>query len=987
MSHLGPIYFDQPGWLLLLLLVVPVLLMALTSRGVLSRSKLWLSTALRILVVILITVALAQPSWRQPGQGVTATLIIDRSQSIPMALKKQVLESLENATQAGTEDRLPEDRLAVVTVAREAIIAALPHRNSMVTVGRDVSDLTATNLAEAVRVAHALMPDDTANRIVIASDGNETIDSVAAAARQASASQVPIDVLILPYEYGNEVVFESLVAEPIARQGQNVTLRMVLHSTSDANGMLSLKVNGQPVALSESADKQLPVSLKAGTNVYRATIPMMRAMPHRFEARFTPSDPSFDAVIQNNSQLAVTFVKGRGQILIIDDGQVETEHLSAVLREAGLEVTSRTPGGMGDLLDLIGFDAVVLAGMPRWAFSEEQDRALYRYVHDIGGGLIALGGPQAFGAGGWIGSHLSRALPVRLDPPAERQIMRGALALIMHSCEMPQGNYWGQRVAEAAISALSRLDMVGIIEQGFRAGGANSIQGAVWALPMQEVGDKQAAIAATRKLQLGDMQNFAPAMQLALRGLISVNAGQKHAIIISDGDPQPPPASLLAKYRQANVSVSTVLVGAHGNRQRDRNTMQSVANGTGGSFYPVTNLQALPSIFIKEAQLVSRSLIQEGRIFQPQAINLPGPTEGFSSVPSVGGYVLTAERVGLTQTPLFIKAEADDPLLAFWNFGLGRSLVFTSDLSGRWGSAWASWPEFNIFWEQCARWVMRPTAESNTLIRTRIEGEEAIVDLQALDDQGRAINHLQQQAMVIPPGSGEPIALTMDQVGPGRYQGQFKVSQAGHYLVNIVHANGTIPAAVCVPYSKEYRAIRHNEKLLRELAEQTGGRVMNFNKDGTLPAIFERAALEIPFTPTQMWDLLAILAAALFLVDVAIRRLAIDWEHFRAWWSSAIGQRTEGSAESVLAWKRARSQASGQSNRKGDKATSRTRFVKSESISKDVQRADPSERSKAGLEKPGSTVQDAKDDQSSHTARLLRIKRNMAPDDEGPESS
>jgi hypothetical protein len=379
MSHLGPIYFDQPGWLLLLLLVVPVLMMALTSRGALSRGKLWLSTALRILVVILITVALAQPSWRQPGQGVTATLIIDRSQSIPLALKKQVLESLENATQAGTEDRLPEDRLAVVTVAREAIIAALPHRNSMVTVGRDVSDLTATNLAEAVRVAHALMPDDTANRIVIASDGNETVDSVAAAARQASSAQVPIDVLILPYEYGNEVVFESLVTEPIARQGQNVTLRMVLHSTSDVSGMLSLQVNGQPVALSESADKKLPVSLKAGTNVYRATVPMVRAIPHRFEARFTPSDPSFDAVIQNNNQLAVTFVKGRGQILIIDDGQVETEHLSAVLREAGLDVTLRTPGGMGDLLDLIGFDAVVLAGLPRWAFSEEQDRALYRY--------------------------------------------------------------------------------------------------------------------------------------------------------------------------------------------------------------------------------------------------------------------------------------------------------------------------------------------------------------------------------------------------------------------------------------------------------------------------------------------------------------------------------------------------------------------------------------------------------------------------------
>jgi hypothetical protein len=164
--------------------------------------------------------------------------------------------------------------------------------------------------------------------------------------------------------------------------------------------------------------------------------------------------------------------------------------------------------------------------------------------------------------------------------------------------------------------------------------------------------DKTAAIDAAKKMVVGDMPDFGASMQLVINdkdGLMSVRAGQRHAIIISDGDPSPPSPALLQQYIDNKVTVTTVMVGGHGTAQ-DRSSMEGVAIKTGGRFYNVMNPKQLPQIFIKEAQLVSRSLIQEGDIYQPRVVSrLPGPIEGFSAVPQVSGYVLTAQRDGLAR--------------------------------------------------------------------------------------------------------------------------------------------------------------------------------------------------------------------------------------------------------------------------------------------------------------------------------------------------
>lgn len=986
-----PIRFDQPLWLLVLLLVIPVFFISRRSIGGLSRTKAYVTFAIRCLLIALLAIALAEPIWVKRGEGLTVIVLLDRSQSIPLPIKKGALDFLRQA--AEQKDRA-EDRLACITIAKDPSITALPDRMSAVTVGSDVADPTATNLASGVRLALAIKPNDTANRIVLASDGNETVDSVLAAAELARANNVPIDVLLLEYEYDNEVIFDQIVAPPRARQGQTADIKLVLHSQKPATGTIRLKLNDGYLDLNgPEAGDGLHIELNRGLTALPLTISLDESGPHQFEGVFIPDDPAADATERNNTAVAVTFVSGQGRVLVIDDGVAQSQYLLQALREAGITAELTSSGQVPEqLVFFTGYDAVILVNMPTYAFTREQDRMLHAYVHDLGGGLVMIGGDKSFGAGGWIDTEVAKALPVELNPPQTRQMPAGALALIMHSCEMAQGNFWGQKVAESAIKALSRLDYVGIVEFNW-GGAAGGIQGCAWAFPMQRLGDKTAALNATKTMTVGDMPAFGPSMQLALNGLMSVPAAQRHAIIISDGDPQPPPMSLLQKYIDNRVTITTVMVGGHGTLV-DKNRMQAVAGKTGGKFYDVKNPKQLPQIFIKEAQFVSRSLIQDGEVYHPAvASRLPGPAQGFVDLPAIDGYVLTAPREGLAQTPLVIPTtEGNDPLFAHWNYGLGRSIAYTSDVSSLWGSRWAGWARFRAFWEQAIRWAMRPSSPTNMSVSTQVDGDTAIVEIEALEADASFLNFLRTSAIVVSP-SAESRPLPLQQTGPGRYRGQFRTDEAGAYLVNIAFAGGSVDApeqgslqaAVTVPYAREFRAVKHNAALLRQLAENTGGRMLDAGDPETVD-LYYREGLDVARTPKPVWDFLAILATVLLLLDVAGRRIAISAQQVAAVAGRAVGRRGDVTTDALAAWKRTRAQVAHRREERKEKAgmTGRLKAARFEADEADAKlaidvgeevpadtRVKPARGDRARPEAPPET----EEAEGDYTSRLLRAKR------------
>ncbi len=905
------LYFSAPWWWLGGLLVIPVLWLGLRSLGSLGRGRKIAVLIFRSLLILVLVGLLARPNIAKRDRHLSLMIVLDRSLSVPGDLQKKALDYLQKAV----KHKPAGDKIAVIDVAERASISTLPstatliHKRNTTLTGRQ------SNLADGVQMAMAVTPPDTANRILLVSDGNQTEGDLKEAARIAAANGIPIDVLPLRYQYKHEVIFRRLAVPPHARRGQTIALRFILNSTSRASGKLYLKLNGKTVDLDPSSDKvAVDVQLKVGTNVKTVSLPVSDSGMYKFEAEFVPDNSDEDRIVQNNRVSGMTYVSGPGHVLVVDTGgksgagnMSPGRLLANVMQKGDINVHYCLADDFPqDLSELVGVDAIVLVNTDNSSFSYQQQEMMCRYVNDLGGGLVMTGGDKALGAGGWIGSPVARILPVDLEPPQKRQLPKGALVLIMHACEMPQGNLWGKRVAIAAVKTLSRLDYAGILSYSWNGGDAS------WVYPFSQVGNKNAVVTAIKKMQMGDMPDFRPHLQAAYNKLSKCNAAQKHIIIISDGDPQGPSLTLLNKMKQAGITCSGVAVNPHS--PVDVQSLIRIAQLTGGRFYNVRNPQMLPRIFIKEAQVVRRSLIVE-KTFKPSLVNsLTDITRGLGAVPRLDGYVLTGPREGLSQI-IYTSPEAD-PILAICQSGLGRCVVFTSSVDSRWASKWLRWSGFDSFWEQVVRWVAKPGQDSGCEVFTDVQGHNVSVSVQGTEVKGRQVGISDVEAVVVAPDISVH-RLQLRQNGPGLYKGNFEVGQSGSYILNLRYHKSGHPdrtynsqSVINVPFAPEFRDLSDNFPLLKKVANITGGRVIGANPDEA--NLFDYDKVKFPFTSRPLTKSLLLILIVVLLLDVAVRRIAVDFAAMYrrgVGWAARLRRSGRGAETDLQRLKKARSRA------------------------------------------------------------------------------
>jgi hypothetical protein len=222
-----------------------------------------------------------------------------------------------------------------------------------------------------------------------------------------------------------------------------------------------------------------------------------------------------------------------------------------------------------------------------------------------------------------------------------------------------------------------------------------------------------------------------------------------------------------------------------------------------------------------------------------------------------------------------MRTTKDDPLLAYWQYGLGTTMAFTSDAQPKWARRWMEWPDFNAFWAQAIRATMRQTSAQNIQMSVSSSGGHADLDVSAFDPFGAPINGMQAQVSVIGPDN-RPQALTLSQSGPGHYQAQFDASQTGAYLITAAQPAATADGkpsitrtGFSVAYPPEFQATGPNISLLEQIAKTTGGKILDH------PAAAFRPADRPGESVSDLWPTLLLAAAILFVLDIAVRRLAI----------------------------------------------------------------------------------------------------------------
>jgi hypothetical protein len=257
-----------------------------------------------------------------------------------------------------------------------------------------------------------------------------------------------------------------------------------------------------------------------------------------------------------------------------------------------------------------------------------------------------------------------------------------------------------------------------------------------------------------------------------------------------------------------------------------------------------------------------------------------------------------------------VPGEDLNPLLAQWQYGLGRVVAFTSDAgSGEnsWARDWVKDPDgmFTEFWGRVMDWSMRNVDEAGLSLQSRFENGK--VRLHLLDNRDkktraeRPLNSL--QATLTSPGNKDAKVVNLSPVSAGVYEAVVDAEGSGSYAVTV---SGTLDDATgakskplilardafSVPYSSEFSAVKSNEGLLDQVARETGGRLIDENELAKTDIFRHEQAPALNMQPIWFWLVFA--AGALLFFDVGIRRIAVDpesvWDRVKDGWSRLRGK-------------------------------------------------------------------------------------------------
>lgn len=916
----------------------------------------------RMILIGLVAMILADPRSVRTNKNRAVIFALDRSDSIGDG-------SVDNARDfilKAVSEKPQQDEAGLVTFGTNAGVELPPRVSFPLEAFNTKINRDGTNLEQALSLSAAMLPADKQGRIVLISDGTQTAGSASAILDDLKSKGISVDVLPIQYQYDKEVYLERLELPQNVKIGENYQAVVILYSLQDGEGKLTLFENNKEIYSED-------VKYAAGKNRFVIPIYFRTAGYYEYSATITPRNPEDDQITFNNNVLSTLFLEGEGRVLVVTDPNGEErdwENLVTSLKEEKLVVEEKSSLELSpDVVSYQNYDSIILVNVPADALDLTQQQALKSAVHDLGVGFLMVGGQNSFGPGGYQRTAIEELLPVSMDVTQKKVLPKGCLAIILHTCEFPDGNTWAKRITKQAIQVLSDQDEAGVLNYG--------ATGESWIFKPMPVKEISSMVQKINSAEPGDMPSFAGTMQLGFDELIKSDAATKHMIIISDGDPQPPPAALLKKYIDNSITVSMVAIFPH--RPEDVAIMRQVSTSTGGRFYFPEDPNELPSIFIKESKTIKRNLIHEKK-FTP-LVQMPSPIlKGIEGMLPLQGYVLTsikprAEQILVTQGEESKEEGGEiDPVLAKWRFGLGTTAAFTSDLGTKWGKEWLDWDKYRPFLKQLLLEIGRVRQQGFLRMNTHLDGGEGVV---LVEDFHPEESFLDLQ-MAVTDARGQVEVIPMKQIAPRRYQAKLPLWGKGRYLISVEGNGGgrteRINGSWIVSYSPEYLRFRSNPKVLEEIASRTGGKVLSAEPENS--GIFTDDRRERR-TTSPIFDWLLMTLVCLIPLDVAIRRIQIDWALIRSWF---LFRRKRGPATETLGSLLERKQAVGErlESRRGPVAPrEQTGTVFGQTPTTTTPRSAPKPKETGAPPPPPPPAGD------STTSKLLEMKRRRKQDEEG----
>ncbi len=805
--------------------------------------------SLRVVLMLILTLAIASPTVLSGMNRTTTIFLADISDSV-----KDRTGDMEAFIGEAAKHASNRDSTGVISFAGEARVIQMPGVNNGMLTLHDRLQSAGTDMEKPMILARSIMPENTAKRLVMLTDGKETGGNALETARLLKQLGYTLDVVPFVSELKAEVQMEEFSApkQVNAKERFDVTVKI----NSNTNTRATVRLYGNRTL---TAEKE--VDLYTGENLFTFTDMVEQGGMITYTAEVAADA---DTVYQNNQLSAFTEVSDRPRILLVERGRTG-ENLVRYIEEYA-QITRAQPDEVpASLSGVLAYDAFILADINAEWLAKDFLRLLEQAVQYQGKGLLTLGGENSYAPGGYKNTPLETILPVDMDIRSkEENPDLGRILVIDKSGSMTGGQYGITKLdlaKEAAIRAaevLDERDQLGVIAFD------DAIQ---WVIPTEPLTDRKEAADTIGTIRPGGGTQILPPLEEAWLNLRSKDTKLKHIILLTDGQAeQYGYEPIIEGICEDRITLSTVAVG----EGADTLLLKALAYGGQGRYYYTDEFSDIPSIFAKEAFLAGQKYLQN-RHFYPELVSSMGLLKGIQAIPPLDGYVATKAK---STARIVFKSDINDPVLAVWQYGLGRTAAWTSDINGIWTSQWTQWQDAPAFWGNLAGWLVQKDLNAGFQAETRVQDGKGIITVSS-DTENVLYEDTVGGTLIAPDGTKEPIELAA--VKPGVYEGIIGKDDPGAYIIHLEvpgeDGPENISAGIVMPYPQEYRLLDTGSgNFLQKLAKAGGGRVV------TSPEDIFNGEVQNTGGRKELTNFLILLALVLLLLDIACRKLQISLE-------------------------------------------------------------------------------------------------------------
>lgn len=841
------ISIDHPYYFILLLVLLGVLIVSGRWFRMKHKFRKRVILILNGIVIISLVLALCGIHIQKNSNVETTIFLLDASDSVATS-EKEIIEFVNEAL----KDCPKDGKVGIVAFGQDTKVEQFVSNKLAFQEFQTTPVTTATNLEKAVQAAMSMFGQDTGKRLVIISDGKENEGNLSNMVYTLLGNQVDVKVHKIKSEIGKEVYVDGVQVSETVKVGDKFNVEVTVQSNVRTTARLSLFQGS-------NLKKRQTVELQTGKNTFVFQDTQTEEGLKTYRAVIEPAD---DNQVLNNEYTAFTQAEQSEKVLLIEGRSGQAEEFTKLLDSININYDRVSPKSAPTALnEMMAYKVMITLDVFAKDFADGFLDNLEAYVKDYGGGYIAIGGENSYALGGYKNTSIEKVLPVSMSLEGEKQIpSMSTVYVIDHSSSMASDGKGESKLdlaKEAAIAALENMreiDEVGVLEFDDTY---------AWAVPIQPLTNVDEIEAGIEGIRIEGGTSIYPAVKAAYEKIRKSNGELKHIVLLSDGEDEFPYSQyqdILQAMGEENITFSTVALGSGANNT----LMEKLAEAGEGRYYTSKSGDDLPRIFAQEVFLSTKSYLNN-REFTPvlkqKGKILNGVVE--EGIPKMLGYIATTIKDMAT---VHLESDTGEPILASWQYGLGKTIAFTSDGENKWTGNYAVWEKYGTMWKNMIQYVTMDEEEQDGKVEIEQSGSTAHIkyttDTYSKDSK---------VSVIYTDEAGKQQTLNLEATGAGKFEKDITFPELGLYMLNVTHKEGkdTVASkntAVAMQYSREYRYMEESEAL-NQFVSNVGGVIVKKPKE-----VFESKLDKVmaSYDMTNMWLLFACLV---FFFAVAYKRL------------------------------------------------------------------------------------------------------------------